>query len=570
MIRIKHILLATAVVSSLGLFAQHNEEVTIEGTYRPKINKVDKILMKAETPEHTFEMPSTEVGVLDIEHRFPLELEKLSAMPFNVKGSLQETTTKNFLMAGLGTRLSPVFFYKHNSMLTKTVGLGVGIKHYSSWLDIKDYAPSGFMNNAFDISLFSKQSDKQQFKVNVYYKNDVVHYYGVRKSEWMGTEAALENAAPRQAYNTIGMHFEGSSTTTRLREFSEEATADYHYMFTGAGNTEHFFGLNFRTAYSNNWWGDKNNPQTVGFDFGFTGDVFKSVNTTVSPGTRMALFYMKPFIEMKDDYYRLHLGFALDTKGSALNGDSRITIHPDLRGSLYVLDKTVEFYAGLNGGRHVNTYSEIVGTNPFMGDALDLLLTNVKLGFEGGVRTNIMNTLDMHLGVRYRHTDNDPFYTILGQMIDNQWVNNNFTLFYDETKVVSLLADARWLAIDRLTVDAGFTYNNYRMELLDQPLYRPATEGRLKVNYDFDDNLAIYSSFLYQGGRYARLDSPLLTTPSYKLKPVLDLGIGADYKVKDELTVFGKVDNLLHQKYQLFANYPVTGIQLFAGVKMRF
>ncbi|MBR4391662.1 MAG: hypothetical protein IKT08_06125 [Bacteroidales bacterium] len=570
MIRIKHILLATAVVSSLGLFAQHNEEVTIEGTYRPKINKVDKILMKAEMPEHTFEMPSTEVGVLDIEHRFPLELEKLSAMPFNVKGSLQETPTKNFLMAGMGTRLSPVFFYKHNSMLTKTLGLGVGIKHYSSWLDIKDYAPSGFMNNAFDISLFSKQSDKLQFKGNVYYKNDVVHYYGVRKSEWMGTEAALEKATPRQAYNTIGMHFESSSTTTRLREISEEAAVDYHYMYSGFGNTEHFFGLNFRTTYSNNWWGGKNNPQTVGLDFGFTGDVFKSVNTTVSPGSRMALFYMKPFIEMKDDYYRLHLGFALDTKGSALNGDSRITMHPDLRGSLYVLDKTVEFYAGLNGGRHVNTYSEVVGKNPFVGDALDLLLTNVKLGFEGGVRTNIMNTLDMHLGVRYRHTDNDPFYTVLGQMIDNQWVNNTFTLFYDETKVVSLLADARWLAVDRLTVDAGFTYNNYRMELLDQPLYRPATEGRLKVNYDFDDNLAIYSSFLYQGGRYARLDSPLLTTPSFKLKPVLDLGIGADYKVKDELTVFGKVDNLLHQKYQLFANYPVTGIQLFAGVKMRF
>ena len=133
-----------------------------------------------------------------------------------------------------------------------------------------------------------------------------------------------------------------------------------------------------------------------------------------------------------------------------------------------------------------------------------------------------------------------------------------------------MLADLRWLAFDKVTIDAGFAYHKYHTAILDHALYRPETEARLKLNYDPTQRLALYSSFLFQGGRYARLDSPLLTTPDYTMKPVMDLGIGADYKVREELTVFGKIDNLLLQRYELYANYPVTGIQFFAGVKMRF
>ena len=72
--RIKHIFLVLGITLSLGAFAQHNEEVTIEGTYRPKVNKVNKILMNPETPQQSIEMPNAEVNVLDVDHRFRLHL----------------------------------------------------------------------------------------------------------------------------------------------------------------------------------------------------------------------------------------------------------------------------------------------------------------------------------------------------------------------------------------------------------------------------------------------------------------------------------------------------------------
>lgn len=565
---IKSILLLAAFSFSLGLFAQHNEEVTIEGTYRPKVNKVNKIQLEIEKPEASFTIPSPEVKILDIDRRLPYHFEKISALNYKAKEALDGSQTENFLMAGLGTRLTPVFLYNHNSKLSKTLGLGVGIKHLSSWLGIKDYAYSGFMNNAFDLNLTSSRFSNLQVGGGVYYKNDMVHDYGINTANWAIDETTLEKLAPRKMYNTVGARFGLASANTRTGESRHELNLDYHYFFGGPEQgAEHFGGLDYDVSLTESWWGKKNHPQRLGTALAFQ---FDHTAFPLSLGMNRMMFKVNPYFEMKDDFYRLHLGVRLDGAKAFGTANRLLTVHPDLKGSLFVLNNSVEFYAGLNGGRKLYTYSELVAENPFLASDIAMEVTTVKLGFEGGVRTNLMKTMDLHAGVRYRHTMNDPFYTVLSQTFSGHAVNNRFEVFYDDSRVVSVLADLRWLAFDKVTIDAGFAYHKYHTAVLDHALYRPEMEAKLKLNYDPTQQLSLYSSFLFQGGRYGRVDSPLLTTPSFRLKPVMDLGIGADYKVSDELTVFGKIDNLLHQRYELFVNYPVTGFQFFAGVKMRF
>ena len=76
--KIKYIALVASLFMSVGAIAQHNEEVTIEGAYRPKVNKVNKIVLRPETPEQSYTMPGSEVNVLDVERRFGLNIEKIS------------------------------------------------------------------------------------------------------------------------------------------------------------------------------------------------------------------------------------------------------------------------------------------------------------------------------------------------------------------------------------------------------------------------------------------------------------------------------------------------------------
>ena len=558
--RIKNIALVAALLLSFSAFAQHNEEVTIEGTYRPKVNKVDKIVLQPETPEQKFEMPSTETHLMDIDRRFPLDLEKLSAQSYSGKNARMPEATKNFLLAGFGTRISPVFLYKHNSNLTKNLGLGVGIKHYSTWLDLKEYAPSSFMNNALEIGLTSSKYKNVQLGGNVYYKNDMVHY----------------REGAKQVYNTIGGHFGVVPTTTRTGEVSHELGLDYHYTFDNTYAGEHFVGAEYGLGYTQNWWGDKAHPQKIGLDLGFQWEHFASNHEVlllpVINQWSLYLIKVNPFFEMGDEFYKLHLGVRLDGVNRVQNKDQFLAVRPDVSGSLYVLNKKLEFYAGMNGGRKLTTYSDLITENPFVGNEFAVLAQNVKLGFDGGVRTNIGEVVDLHLGVRYRHADNDPFFV---STRDQAYL---YDVVYDETQQTSVLADMRVKLRGGLSTDLGFVYNNYQMTNEDCPWHRPKMEGKLKLAYDVNDKLAFNTTFLYQGGRYAKdwNNGPYWMSkypPQYdvvKLKDVYDLSLGADYCFNDQLSLFAKLDNVLNQKYQLYYGYPVEGIQFFAGLKMRF
>ena len=175
----KCFLIIAILALATSVFAQHDEQVTIEGTYRPKVNKVNKLLLRPNAPTSTISFPDTEVQPMETNRKFDIDLDKINPLALSLKNTTDVAPAENFLMAGIGTRISPLFLYKHNSMLTKNTGIGVGVKHFSSWLNIKDYAPSGFMNNAFDVSVTTKEFDNLQLGGKVYYKNDVCHYYGV-------------------------------------------------------------------------------------------------------------------------------------------------------------------------------------------------------------------------------------------------------------------------------------------------------------------------------------------------------------------------------------------------------
>lgn len=572
----RHIIILVLALLALQAYAQHDEQVTVEGRYRPKVNKVNKLQLSPETPQPSYDFPNTEVNPVESKQKFALDLEKIAPTGYSAKNDKLVTPTQNFLMAGIGTRLSPVFLYKHNSMLTKTLGLGVGIKHNSSWANMKDYAPSSYMNNAFDIGLSTSKFDGFQLDGNVYYKNDMYHFYGMNLSTFPVTltEDQIEEACPRQTYNTIGAHFGLTSTTTRVGELSHGASLDYSYLF----GREHAVDFGYSLGYSDNYWGNKNHPQKMGVDLGFQYDYCMGQGNNLFVVDRI-LFKVIPFFEMSDEFYRLHLGVRLDGTTKYTEEDNFLAVRPDVNGSLFVLNKKLEFYAGLNGGRELLRFSDVIQDNPFFSpiDNPSLCTKNVKLGFDGGVRTNIAEIVDLHLGVRYRHTDNDPFYqqrqvTLLLPITEGVEIPiwNSYELVCDETQLVSVLADVRVKLRNSLTTDLGFVYNSCKPTVEEYAWYRPTTEGKLKVTYDFNEDLSFNTSLLYQGGRYAKVMDPDAGWYAEKMKDVFDLSFGADYKVNEQITAFALLDNVAHQKYQLYYNYPVTGIQFFAGVKLKF
>ena len=560
---------------ALPALAQHDEQVTVEGKYRPKVNKVNKLKLTPETPQPSYDFPSTEVNPMEAKQKFALDLEKIAPTAFAAKDDKLVTPTQNFIMAGVGTRLSPLFLYKHNSMLTKTLGLGMGIKHNSSWLNMKNYAPSSYMNNAFDVGLSFEDMGQYRLETGAFFNNDMYHYYGVNLTEIPLTKTQIEEVCPRQVYNTIGAFVKLAPKGYPLGVPVGPGAIKYHYTYDRFGCGDGLVELDYSYVYIPLGWFKKGeSPKRLKVDVDFDINHYKCNDSLINRGFGR----VNPSFEMSGDFYRIHLGASVD--GYVAKNDRKFAVRPDVSGSLFVLDKKLEFYAGLNGGLSMLTFSDFIRENPFVWQLQDFQVKNVKLGFEGGVRTNIAEIVDLHLGVRYRHTDKDPLFVyhipdadLLPAGVDP--VLNTFDLVYDETQLVTVMGDVRVKMRNSLTADLGFAYNSCKPTVEEYAWYRPTMEGKLKLTYDLNDKLAFHSSFLYQGGRYAKVWDGVIDWQNFnfkaeKLKDVLDLSLGADYKVNDQITAFALIDNVLCQKYQLYYNYPVTNIQFFAGVKLRF
>jgi hypothetical protein len=549
-------LTAACLLFSAGALAQHNEQVTVEGTYRPKVNQVDKILIKPEMPKQAFSLPQVQIDVLDFDYKFKMDLEALSPIPFSVKSD-QTAATENFLMAAFGSRISPVFLYKHNSQLTRNMGLGVGVNHSSSWLNIKNYAPSSYMNNEFNVELSNKFDDYQLYS-KLFYKNDMCHYYGYELGDYIIPENLVDTYCPKQTYNTVGFGTKLSSTDTHLETLQHEIGLNYHYTFDKFGAREHEGDLTGFLSYSNKWLGSKIEPQTLGADLDFS---FNRYGLTNESCNRM-LFKFNPYLAMKGDFYKLRLGFSMDIANA---DSSSFSIRPDLSASLFVFDKKVEFYAGLNGGRRIYSYNDIIEENPFVQSVLPLGYKNVKLDFEAGLRTNILQIVDFHLGVRYHKTANDMFFVPNSDSL----LQNFFTTVYDRTNEFKLLANLRFKVLDNLHVQGSFGYNKYDLETFEFAWYKPAMEAALKADFVFMDKMLFSFGGSYYSGRHAA-HFVVGNLEAIDLKGIIDLNLSCDYKINEQLTAFVKFGNILNDKYMMFYDYPIGGIEAFAGVKMCF
>lgn len=549
----KRILALAVVLAAIGLQAQeHNENVTIEGVYKPKITKFDKLRFTPEVEKDVYSVPEFKVALMPLDFNSTVETEILSPVRLTDRLSTVETT-ENFLMAAFGSRLSPEFMYRHNSELTKTAQLGVGLKHASSWLDIKDYAPSAFMNNDFYVSLL-KDFAETQLKSEVFYKNDQYHYYGEPDP------LHLINADDiKQVYNTVGLKSQMFSKKAGFKTLNYKVGAEYNLTFAGGGLFENWFSVDGSLNYMANWFGYENAKQIAGADIDVDVDALKQFNILVG---------LRPYFDMKGEFFKLRLGMRVDASNSATGN---ISVYPDFAGSLFVLDNKVEFYAGINGGSRLVRFATLIEENPFLNvnyflnTSREQAITRTKFGFEGGVRTNIVDRFDLHFDVKYRKAEHEAFF-----VQDFTGGINAFALVFDDCGILRLNAEARWQLNDKVGLNTSFIFGNYSCATLDHAPYKSAVNWLVAANYDVTEKLSLEAEGRFISKRYAYVYDDAGALVFEPLKPFFDMQVKAGYAISEQFSAFVKLSDLLFSKYQLYYNYPVAGFQGFAGFTLCF
>ena len=120
---------------------------------------------------------------------------------------------------------------------------------------------------------------------------------------------------------------------------------------------------------------------------------------------------------------------------------------------------------------------------------------------------------------------------------------------------------------DQLQLRADYTATFTRDETTDLGLLRrPGTKASVSAIWMPVAPLTLTTTVLYVGpwvdisrdGGIPRVDAPAYTT----------INIAANYKVNDEVTAFGRIDNLLNKQYEVPIGFQRPGFGIFGGVRL--
>ncbi len=130
------------------------------------------------------------------------------------------------------------------------------------------------------------------------------------------------------------------------------------------------------------------------------------------------------------------------------------------------------------------------------------------------------------------------------------------------TRTYGVESFAEWKPVDPLFLVANYTYLHTRDAQGNELLRRPENKAGLTANWKATGKLNLNTTLQWVG---TRLDTGAVNG---KLDGYFLLNLAASFKAADHVELFGRIDNLFDQDYELAWGYATPGRSAYAGVKV--
>jgi len=120
-----------------------------------------------------------------------------------------------------------------------------------------------------------------------------------------------------------------------------------------------------------------------------------------------------------------------------------------------------------------------------------------------------------------------------------------------------------------LTLSFGYTWLAEAKDLTMQTrlLRRPEHTGTATLNYHFLDRFNVNTSVIVVSNR---VDIDAATFATTTDKPYVKWNAGLSYEIHKNLEIFGRVENILGDRYEEVNGYPALRRIFWAGIKLKF
>jgi len=279
---------------------------------------------------------------------------------------------------------------------------------------------------------------------------------------------------------------------------------------------------------------------------------------------------------MVNPSYNLSLGgfnMRLGVKAQAVLGnDSDFKLYPDFKVNLILVDRILDMFAGLDGHMDLNTLRSISEANPFVQSGLDVENTSTNYRVYGGFKSKLSAKSSALFSMEYSNIDNQYFFSMANSAISPQGdlpsqthYSNKYAVVYDDIYKMSLTGEIDYQVNKELHFYALAKYTHYSMDRLKEAWQLPSFEMETRANYRFNDQWMFKARLIFVGER------PVMTNGlKAQLDALADLGLGAEYKWNDLLSLYANVNNIFDADAYLWQGYPSQGINGMVGLRLVF
>ncbi len=555
------ILLISPFANSQTEPQNHNEEVTIVGTYNPSINEAYKINIKPKTNELNFQIPEFSFNSLDIKQKTTIGVNPIKAI--SLRSGSRTKKFDNYLKAGIGSRLSPYIDFYHSSGEKGKYNFNANIYSYSSFTNVQDYSPSPFSQTHAKL-YYTKFISEHILDVGFKYGINTNRYYGYIPEDWSPL-ISIPDADLKQTFNIIQANVDIKSAYKKKSKLHHKINIGAYYYFDKHQTTELNANLYF-DLYRSFDVVDMLDYQNFGIEGNFD---FYANNDSL---TKNDEFYinLKPYFTAKYGEFSFNAGLSF-----GYLGDSASSFHfwPVIDLDMNIVPGLFSIFAGINGKLEKQSYLVLTTENPYLSPTSTLGWLNEKVNVYGGFRANIAQLVGLNFKIGWKTFDNMAFFinhgdysipqlSIMGPLNKFNTIFDNGSLFYIDAEIsFNMGKDLKlWL---------GGAFNKYELDSLTYAYHKPLTVVRFGGSYLILNKVKLSAELLYNGIRYAS-DPSNMVQKDIELEAYLDLNFSVEYKINNKLSVFLNGTNLLNNNYEQFYSYPVQGLQIMGGIMYRF